>query len=701
MAEAAYLESKLHLTSPGSARFSWGGRDYLGEPLLDEERAVMLLSLAAEPETYGRELFDAVFPASGELREGLREALVAAEQDKSRLRLLLHLSPGLPEWVHALFWELLFDERRNLALARSPDTAFSRYLSVRQAPGLPAAARPRLLCAVAAPSDLGRFNLPEIRRDEVVRRLRASLSVLGEAVEVTLLEPPVTLENLRRHLTDGGGFHLLHFFGHGKSRGGLSALLLEDEQGLAKPVEEDVLGELFLGVRELRLVTLVACHGGALSSCDPFSGLAGRLVQRGVPAVVAMCREVRVEDAHVFTDHLYRHLARTGQVDAAVNEARHQLYLADPRGIAWSSPVLYSRLADGRLWRKEPRQEAAPGLPRVRRDGRRLRRPWPWLPAALFCLLVGLARTPAPTAEAAFDLQVSQAAFRLAANARVVERLELRQLAATQLGDLRLPAPLPAATRGASGGLRGLSVTAREGARLSLDAQPFPAGTEVFLEHQGDDYYRLAFARSAHDLRATLQGDILLQLPRRTPVSHRFDLPESLVLYPLSEVAELDLAFARFAPDALAAEIPVDRLGLERIVEQHTAETTLVRKESTVLGGEVTVLTRGDRYRLKPGESLRFSAITGSLSRLHLGTEGIRLGFRGRVSGLVRTVQGLEPENLMPSRLDLWLPAGAQPGVLGTAGALAALVPLLALLSLHPRRASPYRPTSLGKETAL
>src|SRR6185436_13621457 len=199
-------------------------------------------------------------------------------------------------------------------------------------------------------SDIARYNMAEICRDEVLRRLEASLGALADEVEVTFLEPPATLERLRERLMENGGFQLLHFFGHGLTRNGGSALVLEDEQGRAQFVGEELLAEAFLGVHGLCLVTLVACHGGAPSSPDPFSGLAGRLVERGLPAVIAMRREVRVDRALLFTQHLYRHIAQTGRTDAAVNEARQQLYLAEPRGIEWSSPVLYSRLADGRLW---------------------------------------------------------------------------------------------------------------------------------------------------------------------------------------------------------------------------------------------------------------------------------------------------------------------------------------------------------------
>src|SRR5215203_104185 len=202
MPEGTYLDSALYVSSLDSARFSWSGREYLGKIALDDDRAETLAALELEPEAYGSELYDAVFPAGSELREGLREAVVAAEQEKSRLRFLLHLAPDLPEWVHGLFWELLTDSGRHLSLARSPDTAFSRYMGVRRAPGTPATRRPRLLCVIAAPSNIEKFNLAEIRRDEVVQRLEAPFGMLAEFVDVAILEPPATLGRLRA--PDGG-----------------------------------------------------------------------------------------------------------------------------------------------------------------------------------------------------------------------------------------------------------------------------------------------------------------------------------------------------------------------------------------------------------------------------------------------------------------------------------------------------------------
>ncbi|HKH49904.1 MAG TPA: CHAT domain-containing protein [Thermoanaerobaculia bacterium] len=684
--EAAYLDSELELSSLQSARFSWSGGDYRGKPALAPELAEQLLALEGEHEAYGLALYEAVFPRDSELRDGLREAIVAAEREKSRLRFRLHLSLDLPDWVHALFWELLTDPDRHLALARSPDTAFSRYLDARRAQGAPAPGRPRLLCVVSAPSDVARYGMAEIRRDEVLKSLEASFGELADAVEVVFLEPPATLGRLRDRLMEKRGFQLLHFFGHGLSRNGVSALVLETEQGQVHPVDEKLLAEVFLGVRELRLVTLVACHGGAPSSGDPFSGLAGRLVQRGVPSVIAMRRAVRISSAHLFTQHLYRHIAQTGRADAAVNEARQQLFLAAPQGIDWSSPVLYSRVSDGRLWlpRTEgPETADAPAGPLVRVSLQRLRRPLPWVPALLALVLLVLGLWPAARAETRFDLRTSQLFFRLAKSSSVVERLDLQEIAATQLAALRLPAsfPVPSSWAPGGGGIKGFIVslagaTRGDGAHLTLHTPPLPAGTGIAVEHQEEASYRLTIAESSQPLRATFQGEVRLQ-PLGFPATIlRLDRPEALVLFPGGRTAVVDVSFARFAADSFTREISIDRLDLLRVIDQQTPETTLFQKESALLGGEVRMPATGRRVRLAQGETLRFAALDGSLTGLRLAADGIHAGFQGRVSRLERVRPGLPPESLMPSVLDLWI-AGPARGAVQAASAAVALAVLL------------------------
>jgi hypothetical protein len=683
--QVSYIDSELELSSLESARFSWAGGDYRGKPSLGSDLAERLLALEDEHEAYGHALYEAVFPANSELREGLREAIVAAEREKNRLRFRLHLSLDLPDWVHALYWELLDDPDRRLALARSPDTAFSRYLDARRAKGAPAPGRPRLLCVISAPSDVTRYGMAEIRRDEVRQNLEAAFKELADDVEVSFLEPPATLGRLRNRLTEKGSFQLLHFFGHGLSRNGVSALVLENEQGRVQPADEKLLAEVFLGVRELRLVTLVACHGGAPSSGDPFSGLAGRLVQRGVPSVIAMRRAVRVDSAHLFTQHLYRHIAQTGRADAAVNEARQQLYLAEPRGIDWSSPVLYSRLSDGRLWlpRTETPEIGEDRGPLLRFAFHRLRNPLVWLPALCALILALLGVWPAAEAEARLNLKVSRLSFRLAEAATVLERLDLAELAAARLADLRLPASLPAESGAVATGF--LLAARGDGSHVTLHTPPLPPGTRIDLDHEDGDDFRITIGKSDQELRVTFQGDVLLKPLNAPAIPLHQESPDSLVLTPQSGEAAVDVTFARYAPDSFSRDLRIDHLDLFRVIDQQTPTASLVRREPTILTGEVYVPATGRRVPLKEGEALRWARLLGSLTDLHVAEDGIHLMFQGRISRLERVPPGLQPESLMPSVLDLRLARPVRFATQAGAGLLAVAVLFLAVLDVRPR----------------
>jgi hypothetical protein len=480
-----------------------------------------------------------------------------------------------------------------------------------------------------------------------------------------------------------GSFQLLHFFGHGLSRNGVSALMLENEQGRVHPVEEKLLAEVFLGVRELRLVTLVACHGGAPSSGDPFSGLAGRLVQRGVPSVIAMRRAVRVDSAHLFTQHLYRHIAQTGRADAAVNEARQQLYLAEPRGIDWSSPVLYSRLSDGRLWLPRtaaPEPDAERG-PLLRFSFHRLRNPLVWLPALLALVLCLLGVWPVPEAEARLELNVSRLSFRLAETATVLERLDLAELAAARLADLRLPVSLSPESLPRPGTATGFLLATRgSGAHITLHTPPLPPGTTVGLEQDEGKDFRITIGKSDQALRVTFQGDVLFKPLTAPAVPLHAEHSDALVLTPLSGAAEIDVTFARFAPDSFSRDIRIDHLDLFKVIDQQTATASLVRREPTILAGEVRMPATGRRIALTKGEALRYASLAGSLTDLRVGDDGIRLGFQGRVSRLERVPAGLRPESLMPSVLDLRLARRTRIAVQAGAGLLAIAVLLLSIL---------------------
>ncbi|MCP4655830.1 MAG: CHAT domain-containing protein [bacterium] len=356
-----YLDCELYLTGYDQAKLTVGGRDYSGRPALDEALERRLLQAALDPIQYGTFLFEALFPSAGDdLLAGYREALAIAQHEEKRLRLRLYVATTAPPKLQDLHWEFLYDAKKKIALGRSRDTAFSRYLSVDREPPAAVAEKPRLLVVVSSPRNLAEYHLAALDPEEMRQSIECGLSALKPLVSCEFLEGPATASRIRDRLV-AGRFHALHLLGHGLLRSDRAAasLVLEGEDGRAVLTEEDRFAEIFEGERELRLVVLLACHGGVPTTVDPFSGLGPSLVARGIPAVVAMRRAISVDAAARFTDHFYRNLARSGHVDAAVNEARQQLHLADGEDLEWGTPALYMRLPDGCLWQGAPEPEEA------------------------------------------------------------------------------------------------------------------------------------------------------------------------------------------------------------------------------------------------------------------------------------------------------------------------------------------------------
>jgi hypothetical protein len=110
-----------------------------------------------------------------------------------------------------------------------------------------------------------------------------------------------------------------------------------------------LLGNIFEGIRHLRLVTLIACYGGG-QTADIFGGLGQTIVNRGCPAVIAMRRAISFDAAQRFTRYFYSNLAQTGRIDTAVNEARHNIAMDSPESSEWSVPTLFMRLPNAKLW---------------------------------------------------------------------------------------------------------------------------------------------------------------------------------------------------------------------------------------------------------------------------------------------------------------------------------------------------------------
>ncbi len=370
-----YLDCELYLTDYDRAKLSVAGRDYIGRPHLDEDLKRRLLEAALDPTQYGTFLFEALLPRGDDLLAGYREGSAIARHEERRLRFRLHVATDAPSELHDLNWEVLYDPRREMALGRSRSTAFSRYLGIDIEEGEPVTERPRLLVVVPTPNNLAEFDLAEIEGDAVREELTKVLGSL-RGLDFEFLKGPATLRRVFDRLLSGG-IHALHLHTHGVIPRGEStaSLVLEAEDGQCAFADERDFAEIFEGELDLRLIALIACSSAARMRDDPFSGLGQALVKRGIPAVLAMRRSITTQAASTFTEAFYRNLGRSGLIDEAVNQTRMHLHIDRVKNLEWSTPVLFMRLADGRLWTVR----AADFIPPPRPDSV----PWPSLLARI------------------------------------------------------------------------------------------------------------------------------------------------------------------------------------------------------------------------------------------------------------------------------------------------------------------------------
>lgn len=298
----------------------------------------------------GRMLFDALLGGAGAAL--LLAARNRAAQRGGQVRMVLRVQP--PELAR-LPWEFLYDTAEDayvcleVPLVRHPQVA-RPVEPLRVAPPL------RILGMVARPED----QEPLAVQAEQQRLREALADLLAEGrVELGWVGGQ-TWRDLRDAVrrdarvaphgsASRGEWHVLHFIGHGgyDATAQEGTLALAGERGETYPLGAGQLAMLLAGHPSLRLAVLNACESGRAGELNPFSSVAGALMRKGMPAVLAMQYEVSedaaLECAHAFYDSLARQLP----IDVAVMEARQAMTLARPGTLEWGTPVLYMRSLDG------------------------------------------------------------------------------------------------------------------------------------------------------------------------------------------------------------------------------------------------------------------------------------------------------------------------------------------------------------------
>jgi outer membrane protein assembly factor BamB len=306
---------------------------------------------------FGAALFGAML--AGEVKGLYDVSRRLAAQEDAGLRLNLQIEA--PELVEVP-WEFLYDgrERDYLALGRGSPIVRIRDLP-QHAPPLPLRPPLQILGMAASPSDLAKLDVQHER--ELLELSLADLTRSG-SVSLTWIDGQ-GWRDLQEAMSQGP-WHILHFVGHGgfNEEMGEGVIALCKDDGRAHLVSATSLGRLLDDHYALRLVLLNACEG-ARSAMGALSSSAELLVQRGVPAVVAMQYQITDAAAVQFSHAFYAAVASGQSAVASLTEARIAMSVANERSVEWAVPVLHQRAGSGQLFeidieQQPPKQSKSP-----------------------------------------------------------------------------------------------------------------------------------------------------------------------------------------------------------------------------------------------------------------------------------------------------------------------------------------------------
>lgn len=271
-------------------------------------------------EANGSALFAAIF--NGQVGAAWRECATLAQEHKHGIRLRLYSE--LPSII-AVPWEYLYDGERQSWLVLQPDLSLVRSLPVAGSESLLMSGTLRVLVMLSAPDDL------QPRLDVTREWNNLQGATAGTAIELVRVDP--TYEALQGALYKHKP-HVFHFIGHGAQ----GALVFCRSDNIADLIAADRLAILLAGCTTLRLVFLNACRSAVTGAQAAFAGVAQRLLQQGIAAVIAMQAAIYDDHALRFSQEFYRAFAEGLRVEQAVSEGRKRI---NEVAWTWGIPTVY------------------------------------------------------------------------------------------------------------------------------------------------------------------------------------------------------------------------------------------------------------------------------------------------------------------------------------------------------------------------
>ena len=205
----------------------------------------------------------------------------------------------------------------------------------------------KVLVMISAPEDTHARLSYEEEEDRIIQ----TFGPLYEHGQVQLdFTEDGSLQSLQQKLKENH-YHILHFSGHGTFREGQGWLELEDELRMEKQLTTASDFAAALNAKPEHcpaLVLLSSCQTAQGQKEETFKGVSNRLLEIGVPAVVAMGLSISDYFATVFASQLYQQLVEKEPLHRAFQSAVRHTQQEEARLLSnqppsqWMIPQLYT-----------------------------------------------------------------------------------------------------------------------------------------------------------------------------------------------------------------------------------------------------------------------------------------------------------------------------------------------------------------------
>jgi len=284
---------------------------------------------------FGSGLFKAIF--SNEILGHYKAFL----KENKTIRLKLFFRQDEPELMR-IPYEFMFDGDH--FLSAHPGITLSRALE-----GIPIIEKGnikgkiKMLAVISSPIDLKDNERLQVEQEQMLILQAVDRAYAANAIEVEFLDE-ASLKAIQARL-DEEEYHIFHYTGHGvfSESHDKGYLLLEDDSGRSRHVDNETIAELLSGYPSLRLVVLSGCQTAKTSGRRAQSDLSTPLLLKKIPAVISMQYSVSDQSAMELAKKLYIEISNGASIDLAVARARKELLLEQGAGMVdFATPVLFS-----------------------------------------------------------------------------------------------------------------------------------------------------------------------------------------------------------------------------------------------------------------------------------------------------------------------------------------------------------------------